>query len=146
MDSVSLMSFEIAWQILHIRSSPSAEVSSSLKVLSAAFNCSIWDWHSPGTPESNLPLWLLWWGFCPKERSIFLSWVWVSNGKRNSQYIYKGFQFHYKSIASSGVLFGAGSQWNIFLKVSGSSCQLCLALSELFSVHCCIDNSLFFTN
>lgn len=52
-------------------------------------------------------------------------------GKRNSRGAYKGFKFHYKSIASSGVLFGAESQWNIFLKVSGSPCQLCLCLVRI---------------
>lgn len=45
---------------------------------------------------------------------------------KETQGIYKGFKFHYKSIAFFGVLFGAESQWNIFLKVSGSPCQLCL--------------------
>lgn len=131
MDSVSLMSLEIGWQILHVRSGPSSDTPSSLKVLSAAISCSSWDWHSPGTPESSLPLWLLWWRCCPKQRSVFLSWVWVSNGKRNSQGICKSFKFHYKSIASPVVLFGADAQWNIFLKVSGSPCQLCLCLVRI---------------
>lgn len=89
------------------------------------------DWHFPWTPELSLPLWLLWWGFCPKERSVFLYWVWVSNGKRNSQGVYKSLKFCYQSIASSGVLFGAESQLNIFLKVSGSPCQLCLCLVRI---------------
>lgn len=130
-DSVSLMSLEIGCQISHIRSAPSSEVPSSLKVLSDAVSCSSWDWHSPGAPESSLPLWLLWWGFCSKERSIFLSWVCMSNGKRNSQCIYKSFKFHYQSIASFGMLFGAESLLNIYLKVSGSPCQLCLCLVRI---------------
>lgn len=100
-------------------------------MLSAAISCSSWDWHSPGTPESSLPLWLLSWGFCPKERPVFLSWVWLPNSKRNSQGTYKSFKFHYQSTASSGVLFGAESQLNIFLKVSGSPCQLCLCLVRI---------------
>lgn len=147
MDSVSLMSLEIGWQILHIRSGPSSNVPSSLKVLSAAIGCSSWDWHSPGTPESSLPLWLLWWGCCLKQRSVFLSWVWVSNGKRNSQGICKSFKFHYNKYS---FLWNAVWSWISMkhfpegewesLSALPLPCQNCSLFTAAY------DNSLFFTN
>ena len=126
-------------------------MASSLRGLSAAIGLSSCRWHPPGTVDPDQACCCdfydggsAWKKICFPRLGLGVKHI---QANRNSQAVWKGFKFHYRSIASTGVLLGAESQRDIFLKVGGSPRWQCLCRGSIalpFIATC--DNSLFFTN